>query len=177
MHTDGGRDVPAIVEWPKGQADEDDFNLMEVMGLEHDRGAYLEILRDVRALCHAAQLDCMLNYCHQPAKDLGNLFDMIKHKHPLLACFRNNWATLKIVKQFLCNQRKYGALKRKEHTIAVALSTSASGSDPPVVSTPNNGCRHHCQNIPMAAISQSNHLSQPSAMNMPSPNINGVDGI
>ncbi|KIJ60588.1 hypothetical protein HYDPIDRAFT_32013 [Hydnomerulius pinastri MD-312] len=104
-----GREPPVLIPKPKGQAGEKGFNLQDEMKLEDEKELYLAILRDVRALCFAAQLDYKIDYRHQPPKDLGNIFDVAKRHHPYLEQFHNNWATSEIVKQFLRNRRKYAA--------------------------------------------------------------------
>ncbi|KIJ59353.1 hypothetical protein HYDPIDRAFT_33293 [Hydnomerulius pinastri MD-312] len=113
---DSRREQPVtLIERLKGQAGEKDFSLIEAMELENDTGAYLEILvrSIVRDLCLTAQLNCNLDYCHQPPRDLGNIFEVAKQQNPYLERFRNNWATSEIVKQFLRNRRKYA---RTTHT-------------------------------------------------------------
>ncbi|KIJ64979.1 hypothetical protein HYDPIDRAFT_111700 [Hydnomerulius pinastri MD-312] len=111
------------IEKPKGQAGEKGFNLMAEMMLEDDKPSYLAILRDVRDLCHAAQLDWTIDYRHQPPKDIGNIFDVAKKRHPYLVRFRHNWATSEIIKQFLRNRRKHTARKSR------SVSESSGGAN------------------------------------------------
>ncbi|KZT21251.1 hypothetical protein NEOLEDRAFT_1150812 [Neolentinus lepideus HHB14362 ss-1] len=81
---------------PKGSARQG-FCLIEVMGLQNDEEQYNTILHDVRDLIHGVKLNWAVDYREQPMQDLGNLFAVACDMHPILANFKNDWATSEIV--------------------------------------------------------------------------------
>ncbi|KAF8834097.1 hypothetical protein BDN67DRAFT_1016865 [Paxillus ammoniavirescens] len=129
------------VEKPAGTAGEKGFSLIAEMMLEDEKEHYLAIQRTVRDLCHAARLDWTRLYREQPPRDLGNLFEVARKQHPHLNCFRNNWATAELVKQYLRNRRKYarrrnhftdrGATGQASRAATAGNSAEASGSELP----------------------------------------------
>ncbi|KIM60587.1 hypothetical protein SCLCIDRAFT_1183162 [Scleroderma citrinum Foug A] len=100
------------------------------MELQDKRQTYLNIQRTVRALCHEGGLDLQRTYHQQSTCDLANIFEVAKKRHPYLNCFRNNWATMELVKQYLANRRKHTRMLEQLLASEVDDPTGSGGEDP-----------------------------------------------
>ncbi|KIM63804.1 hypothetical protein SCLCIDRAFT_116665, partial [Scleroderma citrinum Foug A] len=81
-------------------------------------------------LCHEGGLDLQRTYRQQSTHDLANIFEVAKKHHPYLNRFRNNWATVKLVKQYLANRRKHTRMLEQLLTSEVDDPTGSGGEDP-----------------------------------------------
>ncbi|KAJ7575262.1 hypothetical protein C8J56DRAFT_1063515 [Mycena floridula] len=95
----------AKIAKPKGR----NYSLQVEMGLSGSTKKtrqYNTILREVRDLSLNAQLPWDKAWADISARAKADFFAVVAARHPFLAKFRNNWATEKIVRQYLSNKRK-----------------------------------------------------------------------
>ncbi|KAI0061240.1 hypothetical protein BV25DRAFT_1917192 [Artomyces pyxidatus] len=78
--------APVMIPRPKSGTAGDGFNLQHEMGLDDDRSMYRGILRGIRHLVAAAQLDHTLRWRHQDKQRLGRLFKVVRRAYSAEQC-------------------------------------------------------------------------------------------
>ncbi|KZO90939.1 hypothetical protein CALVIDRAFT_602561 [Calocera viscosa TUFC12733] len=106
---------PIIIPRPAGSVGKKNaggYSLQEAMKLSSMKEEYNSIARIVRDLCHAAQLDCNVEFRLQPAGKLSRIYDMARQRVPLLSRYQDDWATCDLIKIYMRNKRAH--MKRRK---------------------------------------------------------------
>jgi len=105
------------------------------MGLHDDPAQYLKICAGIRDLMHGHGMDMFKTFINQDEKKVDSVLEEAKCRNPFLSQFKDDWATIAIMRRHLRWRRKYEMQKERTRITDAAKDEKMRGLHalPPLV--------------------------------------------